>query len=271
MNRRERRRRKHLIKQVIAIAMACGGMPFVQLLLAGMAMGGDWMPSTRAKRITLAKKWMGWFADYAVTYGIPAGVVDEFTTLLSDLIAADDAEGAVNSSNNVELARLADLALQESMRSIKKHYLMNPPVPDNHLKFLEVYAPGKSGDPIPKATNPGQITDITSSGIHILKAKLGYSGFFPALIPRSSYKYLLRYCIVDPDATTETNSLGWAYRTTAPTKAEDFPNSITIRRNSYTFNCPETDRGKRMYFVVCLVNDKGEEGPCGPIQYAYIP
>jgi hypothetical protein len=259
------------LKLLFVVGMIFGGQAMLRVLMVAVAAGGNWIPGTRAARIALANKWKGWFADFAVSCNIPAAIVTAFEDALTDLIEKNAAEVSVDSSANKLAAKNADKLLREKMRFIKKHYLLNPPLTDEQLAYLGVLPEPRRTDPIPPAQNAAQVTNISSPSIHIVKVSLAMVGVIAAGYKRIWYKYRLFFCIVDPNALTPTNSKGWTYSKVIPTTKGDFTNSRTTYWNSVIFDCPEEDRGKPMYFLVCLENHKSEDGPFGPIMFCYIP
>jgi hypothetical protein len=63
----------------------------------------------------------------------------------------------------------------------------------------------------------------------------------------------------------------WAILSAPPTSLDELVNSAMDTRTPFTIKFDESDRGKSVYFCLCWVNTREEEGPWSEIVMAIIP
>ncbi|GHU83247.1 hypothetical protein FACS189468_8240 [Spirochaetia bacterium] len=230
-----------------------------------------WLPGKRADIILMAKAWSAWMADHASDAGIPAGKVTAFNAAITTLDEASEAEAADRSPIKVEAAKLAQTDLVEQMRFIKNHFLLAPPLTALDFVALLLKVPGSNPpNPIPKAENQAAVTEFKPLGAHLLKVNLAIIGALPEGSKKSWYNYKIYFAVIDPAPVNEPQA-AWRHLSAAPQTGADLPNSVATNRSTYTFDFPETDRGKDVWFCVVLENKKHEEGHWGPLVKDKVP
>ncbi|GHU23995.1 hypothetical protein FACS1894172_15740 [Spirochaetia bacterium] len=231
----------------------------------------DWLPGKRDDIILMAKKWQNCLAHSANDWNIPEAQVTEFNTALAAATTTLEAETADKSPHNVKAARLAVNSLTTLMRYIKRHFFLIPPLSDLDFTDLLLKQPDTVRTSIPIASNQGTVAEFKPQGAHIVKLVMTIIGALPDGSKKSWYGYRIYFAVVDPATVPAPNDVSWRHLTTAPQTGADLINSIYTKHTSYTFDFPETDRGKTVWFCIRLENAKGGAGPWGPLLWTIVP
>jgi hypothetical protein len=150
-------------------------------------------------------------------------------------------------------------ALEKSMRSLKKHYLIAPPLDDGDLVAMGLTPEGDRSDiPPPHAEAEADLAFPDYHLIDVLNIRRrGEAGDL-----RSYWGVGIHISIVDGPGP---------YRVDAPPKSgRDMPYSKFTRRRRERFDF-DGYSGKTVYICLAYENAKGEKGPYGPILSAIIP
>jgi hypothetical protein len=246
------------------------GPEWLNIMMANIIVEGDWMPGKRADRIVMAGKMLSWLADHAVAYGIPVAIVEQLTDDFTAMQEAQATETAVNSSHNVALAKKADKTMQATMRELYT-ILMTCNLSDSDKEAMDIRRWPKFTDGIPRAINQGKITGYTMKGPNMLYVLLGIIGALPAGHKKSWYKFKIRFGIVYTGHGGESASNGDRYIDAEPATYHDLPGEHVYRGKRWLKAFSPEDRTKKVFFSVCLINEKQEEGPYGPIYWTYVP
>jgi hypothetical protein len=202
-------------------------------------------------------------------WGIPAAKITELITLF------DAAEAMfLRVQSDIERTKVVTAqcneafdALTDSMRSMKNHYFLVPPLSESDLISLGL----KPRDPpSPIETPEAQPeADLTFPGIHLVELRNirpVAGGTAPDL--RSDYGVRIHYGL------TGEPTEAYRFRVTGtPKTGKDLPKSLFTRRKRERFDF-DGESGQRVYFCLQYENPTGGEkgkGPFGPMLSAIIP
>jgi hypothetical protein len=220
----------------------------------------------------MAATWKGVLTTKASDWEIPADLTATFAMDIATLTAAVAAETANNSPSTREAAQLARKTVEERMRFLKSHYFLMPPLEPVDYSALLLKVPGSNKPtPIPRAVNTAAVSKPTSKGAHILRVTLSILDDLPEGADKNWYNYKIYYGIVDPVLAGADKKGAGSYISAPPAIGADLPHSVATARSTYTFDFPQTDRGKQVWFCAVLENRKHQEGPWGPLFSDMVP
>ncbi|MDR2417957.1 MAG: hypothetical protein LBD79_02760 [Treponema sp.] len=216
----------------------------------------DFIPIKGAEQLEWLKNFSKVLGENATAWNIPTEVTSGLSV---QVVAYETAYEAANGENGtkaliIEKNEKRD-ALIANVRSIKNKYLdYNDAVTDANRERLGLHIRDRKPTPKPRPTSrPTLKVQPTNNRQHTVTAINQATG--KKAKPDDAYG--VRYV--------------WEIRDTAPANADDLRHSIFRRKPTEVFDYNEEDRGKRVYYVACYENAKGEAGPWSDIIEAIIP
>jgi hypothetical protein len=216
----------------------------------------DWMPTSRAARLNMAKNWCVVINEHLELWRVPP----DLYTRLCDAVAVAATENAVptgerNKVSNSRL-RMAFREMMSAMRDIKKRCFYVPPLTNANLLSLGLK---------PRDTTPTPVKDpvglVSPSVIYVSQGVLELRFSHASSIPfdeLANYGYRVYYGV-------------YAHNDTPPKYGYDLRESRFTRRKKMRFVFELEDSTKMAYFSVRYENSKGKAGAWGQMVSAVIP
>jgi hypothetical protein len=216
----------------------------------------NWMSFKRSEQLEMARNWIGLLVPNKVNWRIYEDDLEKLQTAhaaASTLILKP--ETSRTPADNAEI-RAAFGGLTSTMRYIKKHYFLVPPLTEADLLRLGLKPDDHIHTPVPAPT--GQATVETRyagpAQLYVTFEHLKST----ALNPKSAYGYKLAFKVCDADRTP-------------PESGKELTETKFSRRKKILFTFEPENRGKKVYFSVRYENSKGEAGPWVPVTEAVVP
>jgi len=216
----------------------------------------DWLPGSKTALVAMAKNWLAKFAVKKQAWGIPDAVIanlTEKTNALETLMATPIAERTPTINAQI---KAAEKALADTMRDIKKRYLLVPPLTDADLVSLDLK---------PRDTHPTPIAAPEVRPVPTVKIK-GAGAFEINIAPErdiSNEKKSYYGCKIVYELFGQSDA--------APTNVKQLSESRFVRKKKESFVFQPQDSGKKAHFALRYENSKGEFGPWCPIFSVLIP
>ncbi|MDR1116295.1 MAG: hypothetical protein LBL33_09185 [Tannerella sp.] len=221
-------------------------------------MSNDYLPS-KDKEFHV---WTGNFLNHLSTLTTKIGFPDtEYTKLLTEyndfsqkLNVVEDP--TTRTSVAVEAKTISCIRLKETLRAdVKAHITYNPLVSDDNRTALglPIHKTTRTHSPI-AAHHPDY--DIDSSELRRLKVH-----FYDQGQKKTKAKPAGQHGV----------RIKWAILSAPPASLKELVESSFDTRTPFTIEFDESDRGKTVYFCLCWVNTRGENGPWSEIISAIIP
>ena len=148
-------------------------------------------------------------------------------------------------------------------RIVNKYIRFNENITDQLRFEMGLNFPRRTPSRIPRPTSPPAFT-ITLSVIREVTVHVGRenpdggTGSIRRGRPRGVASCEMQYTLRDPDKP-------------APTHISEFHECVIFTQTSHTLSFDESDRGKKLWFILRWINTTGEEGPWSEYGEAIIP
>jgi hypothetical protein len=221
-----------------------------------MAHNNDWLASSKAGQLSMAKDWKAVMNTKASAWDVPAAVLTEFAALVQ---AAEDALEAVqNEYTRTPVAaaqcKAAFDALVAKMRDIKRRYFLEPPLTDADVISLGL-KPRDTTRTVRSAPTAQVTIETYLVGRHELGIKIIYITGNPHDTANKGYR--IWYSVA-------------AQGDAPPVDPQDLRGSFYTTHKKDVIEFEFGDSGKTAYFAVQVENE-GKKGPWGPLVSALIP
>jgi hypothetical protein len=193
---------------------------------------------------------------------VPQATVTELSQKAQTLTTLNATPPSARTPVMATQIKMADKALAETMRDIKKRYFFVPPLTEADITALGLRQKDDVPTPVGAPTMPadGDLAFPAKGMISIAKIRPGG----PNPDKRASYGVRIYFGLLG-----ETGR--GAFRlATAPITGDDLPHSVFTKTKSHTFDFT-AERGNQAFFCMRYENSKGQAGPWGDVMEAYIP
>jgi hypothetical protein len=215
----------------------------------------DWMPSTRAAQMAMARRWLELLPAKDADWGIPEGMVYRLGELTGEaIIMQERAESPNGTKGDAERARLAFHALVAFMRDIRRRVFFIPPLDDGDFVDLGLQPPDTIRTP------HIDVPEMVDFVIHL----------------RGIRELLVDFWIQGEAHKAKPHGYDgaviiWGIRDTPPAEPADLPNHTMASRTPHTLTFEETQRGKTVQIALAWQNERGTTGQWSEYKSAIIP
>lgn len=216
----------------------------------------DWMPTTRAARIAMAKTWNTVIPSYAESWGVPEADVTELKEAYEDFNNMMATPPEQRTQVFTQTIRRGDERLVAIMRKLKRLYLFPEIITEEQYMTLglRLHDTEPTPVPVPVGTATGKISYLGGQQIQLEMEHA--TDISPEA--KSYYGFRIYYAVLPADIP-------------APETEEALNKSVFTRRRRHIFRFPLANTGKKAHFRIVYENSKGESGPFGPIVSTLIP
>ena len=221
----------------------------------------DWLPRSRDAMLHMADAWDAQLTLHGPVWGVPAGKVTEFKSLLT---AAKTLFAEVQSGSrtpvNTEQCRVCFRELELAMRFLKNNWFNAPPRSSDEMVALLLHVHDGIATPIfPSDVVPGLSLHNTDGHGILLKLFMDTE---PA-DRRSADHFLVQWGLKPPGrwATGEEAAQDPRLLTRPPARAEDLPKHFSTSRAKNDLPFTLADIGLELYATACWQTPRNQEGP----------
>jgi hypothetical protein len=221
-------------------------------------MSNDYLPPKDKSFLQWVVNFMKILQQYMARLGFPTDRFQKLSVERDDFVQklATAEEPLTRTPVSVEAKNRSRKTLEADLReSIKSYLTYNPLVTDEDRKAL--------GLPIHKTTRTHAPIADTHPDFDIGTGTLRQLNVH-------FYDQGQRTSKAKPAGQHAVN-IKWAILSAPPTSLHELTNSAMDTRTPFTLHFDENERGKTVYFCLCWVNTREEEGPWSEIVSAIIP